>query len=175
MAYPKDQGCGPLASFSDALLGAAPFFNLTRDEMKKGKPNSNEPDKSRFMWSYKIMSFHPTYLDKPLQFLGAKSLLSQNRLFAGVQSPLPSNQWHLDVGHWFDIVLAATQAAFVNTATLSYESEYEPYTVRPVNEEQENICNSQVSIPFTIWKKRRKQHLVVKHKAYVTNRGAGLS
>lgn len=113
-AYPRDRGCGPLASLLDSLFGAAPLFNLTNltyEDLTRGRPLSSDTTSARLIWPWLAMTGYPTTLPALLGSLGTRSLASQSTLFSGVQSPLPENQWQLDVLQWWHIILAAVQAS----------------------------------------------------------------
>jgi hypothetical protein len=110
-AYPKPRGCGPLASYMDAIYGAAEFFNVTKDALDPDRPLSSNITSARFIWPLLAMLSSPTSLTTVLSSLGTASLASQSHLYAGDQQPLPKNQWQLDVLRWWHIVLAAIQAS----------------------------------------------------------------
>jgi hypothetical protein len=68
--------------------------------------------------------------------------MSQTLLYNGIQWPIAKDQWKADVTYWFNIILATTQAAFVDTALGPEDRPRLP----PVNEVERNLCNSQVRI-----------------------------
>jgi len=57
---------------------------------------------------------------------GAGSLVAQRTVYDGVNVPLPSNQWHIEVGNWFNIALAGLQHAVVQYATGPPDGQYRP-------------------------------------------------
>lgn len=57
---------------------------------------------------------------------------------------VPDNQWKLDVTHWWATMMAAKQAAFVNTARGPTDQTLLEYTETPENAYMEEICNNQV-------------------------------
>ncbi|KAK9415840.1 hypothetical protein SUNI508_10140 [Seiridium unicorne] len=127
-AFPRNQGCGPLGSYLDALYGAAPLFgNLTSEDLDVDRPSSSDPTRNRFLWPTLVAFQYPTRLSHLLGTLGAKSLASQSRLFSGIQLALPNNQWQLDVLQWWSTVLASVQAS------------WSP----PLNPEEQKMCDSQ--------------------------------
>lgn len=100
LAYPKDRGCGPLAGHLDSVYGEGPLFNLTDEDMDKDSPTPTGAAATRMNW-HALMTFaHPVAIINTLRHLGPKSLISQTKLYAGVQFPLPRNQWQLDVANW---------------------------------------------------------------------------
>lgn len=110
-AYPRDRGCGPLASWYDSLYGAAPLFNVTKETVIPDRPFSYDATSARFIWPFLAMGSGSISLPSVLQSLGTRSLASQSKIFSGIQFPLPPNQWQLDVLQWWHIVLAAIQAS----------------------------------------------------------------
>ncbi|RDW62486.1 hypothetical protein BP5796_10788 [Coleophoma crateriformis] len=113
---PAESGCGPLASFTDSLYRAAPYFNLTGDEvLNVARSNSSLPASQRFVWQALLQSYSNTNIGSILTTLGAKSLASQSLMNSGSQLPLPDNQWQLDVTNWWNIILALLQLTYVDT------------------------------------------------------------
>lgn len=121
-AYPRDRGCGPLASHLDSLYGAAPFFNVTNESLDADRPLSSDATSARFIMPLLAMNDYPTTVSATIGSLGTRSLASQSKYFGGVQYPLPENQWQLDVLQWWHIVLAAIQASWLVTSSPFYSS-----------------------------------------------------
>ncbi|KAI1357780.1 hypothetical protein F5Y08DRAFT_351646 [Xylaria arbuscula] len=142
-AYPRESGCGPLASNKDAISGAAPLFNLSPQDLEVDRPSSDGVRQSNFIWSLLTKKMNPVRLPDLLGFLGAKSLSSQDRLYGGIQWSLPKNQWQLDVTQWFETVLASLQAAYVNTATGKYALEAGDTRLGPLNKYERSLCDNQ--------------------------------
>jgi hypothetical protein len=146
-AYPVDRGCGPLASSLDAYYGAAPLCNITAATLHSTRPSSPDATATRLLWPAMMQLNNPPTLDEVLSQLGAKSLSSQPLMYRGVQPNLPTNQWQLDVTHWWNIILASVQGQFVDTAvgpTDLYMQEH--FTIHPGNDEERKLCNSQVGV-----------------------------
>jgi hypothetical protein len=112
-AYPRDSGCGPLASLMDSIYGAAPLFNVTSEDLAPDRPLSSNATQARFMWPLLALLNYPNTLPGLLANLGTGSLASHSTLFGGIQSPLPHNQWQLDVLQWWHMIAAATQAVWL--------------------------------------------------------------
>ena len=110
-AYPRDRGCGPLASWIDSLYGAAPLFNVTSETLDADRPLSSGATSARIIWPFLAMNSYPVTVTELLGSLGTRSLASQATLFNGLQSSLPGNQWQLDVLQWWHTILAAVQAS----------------------------------------------------------------
>jgi hypothetical protein len=147
MPSPTKRECGPLAAFSDAISGTASLLNLTEEDLESDHPPlSRGGAQAPFMWMYQVHNNYPAELTTVLDILTAKSLLSQDRFYGGVQQPIPRNQWQLDVGNWFNTVLASIQASFVDTVSLSYDDPaLNPYILRPKVKELRDMCQTQVS------------------------------
>ncbi|GAW22620.1 hypothetical protein ANO14919_121620 [Xylariales sp. No.14919] len=141
LAYPSMSGCGPLAGKVDAVYGAAPFFNLTRGDIEAGDQSRFSNVGKRLIWSALSMLVD-TIGVQGLIILGARSLASQDRLYSGIQSPLPNDQWQLDVKNWFEMTLSSTQSSFVNTA-LGFPAGADVPRFLPDNTVERELCNSQ--------------------------------
>lgn len=110
-AYSRDRGCGPLASFSDSIYGAAQSFNVTMEDLAAERPLSSHAASARFIWHLLARQASPMNLGSLLGALGTKSLASQSKFFSSIQFRLPQDQWQLDVIQWWQVILAATQAS----------------------------------------------------------------
>ncbi|KAI1176643.1 hypothetical protein F4777DRAFT_545388 [Nemania sp. FL0916] len=135
-AYPNRSGCGPLASATDSVDGAAPFFNITMEDLNTDRPSSNDATKARFIWPLLVTGSSPLGLNQIVG--GANSFASQILLNAEAQLPLPLDQWQTDVTTWFNISLAVLQSSFVNTA-IGVTAKDSP----PLNDQERKLCNSQ--------------------------------
>ncbi|KAI1328009.1 hypothetical protein F5Y16DRAFT_420344 [Xylariaceae sp. FL0255] len=124
------QYCGKLASFNDATVDAAPLFNISRDQLTDWLiPRNITADggaAARYRYLVETLNVSPT-VKEITSVLGSATLTSQSSLIKGVQGPLVSNQWHLDVAHLHDASLAAFQAAFLQT---SYFNPANPAKIR---------------------------------------------
>ncbi|KAI0402325.1 hypothetical protein F4802DRAFT_617985 [Xylaria palmicola] len=139
-AYPKDRGCGPLASAHDAFHGAAPLFNLTTDEafgLNSLRPYSSQAAGARLVWSVlAVLNSPASFLDVIIMNLGSRSLISQFQSNNGIQQPIPLDQWQDDVRHWCNTALASLQATFMKITTTAFSQ-------APLTEEETKICQSQ--------------------------------
>ncbi|KAI1753852.1 hypothetical protein F4782DRAFT_545630 [Xylaria castorea] len=139
-AYPRDRGCGPLASAYDAFLGAAPLFNLTGDEVNSvgsSRPFSSKVSGARLIWpALAVLSSPASSLDMVIANLGSRSLISQLLISNGIQWPIPINQWQDDVRHWWETALASVQATFLVMTTKSFSQE-------PLTNDEVKMCQSQ--------------------------------
>lgn len=146
-AYSGTSGCGPLASSVDAIIGALPKFNLredqiTRDNLERAKLHTATG--ARFAWSVMMHGNHLSGIHNIIASLGTKSLASQSSLYSGTQTTLSENQWQLDVTNWWNIMLAAYQSEFVETAIGETDPELQPVLVFPSNKYEQQACKSQV-------------------------------
>lgn len=107
--------CGPLASFHDAIGGAASLFNSSYDKVTTYQmDNVTTSLEAQWLYFNAIFIRTPRFLEDIIGRLGATVLQSQRTLITGIQGPLEKDQWQLDVIHWWDISKAATQAGFIN-------------------------------------------------------------
>lgn len=118
--YPRDRGCGPLASYWDAVYGAAPLFNLSSQDLDPFRPSSSSATGTRLIWPFLLIYEYPNRLAALLGSLGTKSLESQTRLFSGIQFQIPENQWQMDVLNWWNTILASIQASWLVNPILHY-------------------------------------------------------
>lgn len=142
---PHDQ-CGPLASWNDAVREAAPLFNMTAAEVSEVDTPPTSLAASRFSWFVQVLNNAGSNLSTLLQTLGPQSLASKANLIQGFMGRLPTNQWQLDVTHWWSTYLASSQAAFVEAAIgpADRTGELEKYKQGPWNDHTRRLCNSQV-------------------------------
>lgn len=145
--YPVPEGCGPLAGFVDSVAGAYPLFNLTMDDYLAPNISSSITERgSRIEWASLVTSQTKVGIYDIVQTLGAKALASQSLLSAGIQLGLSKNQWQIDVINWWNMSLALSQAAFVNTA-LGYRQsnpDLQAIVDPPVSDADRHLCQSQV-------------------------------
>ncbi|KAI1269757.1 hypothetical protein F5Y18DRAFT_422709 [Xylariaceae sp. FL1019] len=103
--------CGPLASFRDAVFGAAHVFNTTY--------TVETEEAAQFTYFFNRFLASDYNVVHVVKKLGPAALLSQRTLDSGLQGALSSNQWQLDVGNWWNISMAMAQA-------VSFDSAYGP-------------------------------------------------
>lgn len=137
--------CGPLAGFMDAAIGAAPLFDFPGelDAIFSGNVSGTETA-SAFNWFtsiWRVMNPEPYFI---FNTLGSSSLDSKRRYRAGVQGPLPSDQWQNDLTHMWNVTLASFQESFVSTAQGTSQRDIQQYLRRPSTQYQKQLCASQV-------------------------------
>jgi hypothetical protein len=137
--------CGPLGGLIDALIGAAPVFNLTAEDLEPTRPVASGSTESRLIWAGLISVSFPSILSTILGSLELKSLASQTQFYGGVQRPIREEQWKYDVTHWWNILNAQLQASYVETA-LGPSPALMPYVFPPLSDEEKQLCASQVRI-----------------------------
>ncbi|KAK8007731.1 hypothetical protein PG989_001721 [Apiospora arundinis] len=144
--YPTSEGCGPLASWYDALAGAYPLFNMTVDDFVMGESPLSIPERGyRIHWARLITVIQGGIFDVVQKF-GPRALESQKSRSAGIQTSLAKNQWQRDVMTWWNTTLAFTQATFVNTAlgfTYYPEAAETRILSPPANDQERHFCQSQ--------------------------------
>lgn len=136
--------CGELASYYDAVTTAAPCLN-TSLEAALGYADVSGQTSSQFAYFGAIM-YSAQDLITILRVLGVAALDSSRQFESGFVGPIPSDQWKLDVTHWWTTMLAAKQAAFVNAAHGTKDPALLNTTAYPGNEYMEELCHSQVSV-----------------------------
>lgn len=141
-SLPEDSRCGPLASWTDAVTGAAPLFNLTQEQLDES--SSDQPNGSRFLWLVPLLG-HGKSINVVISTLSANALGSQQYMSGGNLAEMPDDQWQLDVSRWFSIHLSAIQADVVASALGPTNPALNPYKYPPPNEYGRKICNNQVS------------------------------
>ncbi|KAM7215866.1 hypothetical protein V8F06_008722 [Rhypophila decipiens] len=139
-------GCGPLASWFDALAGAAPLFEVPEEEfVQYGTYNENSTMPSIFIWLYYMVAAKQgggpsTWLLQP----GSNTLLSQKTVYAGIQLDSGTNdQWKKDVLHWWFTYLAILQLSFADVAAGVHNPDLLDYVLPPQKLQEEKLCNNQ--------------------------------
>lgn len=140
--------CGPLASRADSLAKAALTFGLTDEGLTSTRSSSSGAKGSRFFWTTSILEYSTGIgMRDIVNHLGPRSLASQTGLAQGIQGPLPDDQWKHDVTRWYNASMAATQAAFTNTARGPADPGFDNCTAcvsPPLNNYEESMCKNQV-------------------------------
>ncbi|KAM7193957.1 hypothetical protein V8F33_007463 [Rhypophila sp. PSN 637] len=137
--------CGPLASWFDALAGAAPLFEVPEEEfVQYGTYNENSTMPSIFIWLYYMVAAKQgggpsTWLLQP----GSNTLLSQKTVFAGIQLDSANDQWKKDVLHWWFTYLSILQLSFADVAAGVHNPDLLEYVMPPHKLQEEKLCNNQ--------------------------------
>ena len=80
-----------------------------------------------------------------VEMLGTSSLMSKYRASGGIQSPIPDNQWQLDVGHWVAASLAAIQGMAIDAAIGPSNPNMRRFWAPSESEQQWYLCKNQLS------------------------------
>jgi hypothetical protein len=78
---------------------------------------------------------------------GISSLTARQGLANGMQGPLPSNQWQLEVENWFGATMADLQRATLEHVTGPTEPAMLQFLERPQTHQERLVCRSLVSSP----------------------------
>ena len=84
-----------------------------------------------------------TGIDQVLDALGTSALLATQSLVGSIQSPLPSNQWTLEVESWFNTDLAQLQRVVLEHATGPANLNLLPYLSRASSAAEKELCRNQ--------------------------------
>ncbi|KAI1121648.1 hypothetical protein F5Y10DRAFT_282310 [Nemania abortiva] len=104
--------CGPLASVRDALAGAAALF----DTSFLGFAANDATSSPAALLTYFFQATSRARMSDLIDQFGPTSLLSQKYLESGFQHRLETDQWQLDVMHWWDMSMAFRQELFLDHA-----------------------------------------------------------
>ncbi|KAI1264352.1 hypothetical protein F5Y18DRAFT_436738 [Xylariaceae sp. FL1019] len=137
----SEKTCTPLLGLYDAVYAALPLFNTTVDEYANDMGNSTLAN--RVIYFMSSLWYAPVSVYDMIQHLGPKALESQKTLTTGLQGPLAQNQWQTDVTNWWNYSLAATQTAFINTASGPNDIESIKYRHSYNGSAFQHICDSQ--------------------------------
>lgn len=138
--------CGPLSGFLDAQVQSAPFFNISKEDFVNSGYATDNPTAERYDWVISILGYLSSNVDGTVARLSAFSLASQQYMAGGFMGAIPTNQWQVDVEHWFATWLAAVQASVVDVAVGPSDEALRPYTLAATSPYvQETLCNNQVS------------------------------
>lgn len=140
----SSNSCGPLASWADAQVLAAPLFGMKTANWRMEDLTTSNNMASRYLWLIKILSQAQATVDNVVMFLGPDALTSIKYLNSGMMGPLPTNQWQIDVRYWWATYLASLQAAVVNTAHGPTDPALNPYKVLPIDLQARDMCKNQV-------------------------------
>lgn len=141
----SSNNCGPLASWYDAQLEAAPLFGMTIEDWgNEIDPSTNNTLGSRYAWLIQVLALGQASINNIITDLGPDALTSLKYLSSGIMGSLPTDQWRLDVRYWWATFLASLQAAVVNAAHGPTDPALDPYKVLPFNSHAGDMCNNQV-------------------------------
>ncbi|KAK7997466.1 acetylxylan esterase precursor, partial [Apiospora arundinis] len=142
-SLPKDQACGPLASYSDSYTAAAHLFGITDKEMEGFRESSRSPVGSALIWGHLISNHHPFLLYQFLSASRSSFLSSEDRLYGAAMTGLPDDQWKQDVIKWWNTILATRQLSYIYTVRGPSEPEFDAMRLNAVNDYENTFCESQ--------------------------------
>ncbi|KAK6828327.1 cytochrome p450 protein [Apiospora arundinis] len=142
-SLPKDQACGPLASYSDSYTAAAHLFGITDKEMEGFRESSRSPVGSALIWGHLISNHHPFLLYQFLSASRSSFLSSEDRLYGAAITGLPDDQWKQDVIKWWNTILATRQLSYIYTVRGPNEPEFDVMRLHTVNDYENTFCKSQ--------------------------------
>lgn len=120
-------GCTKLAGFTQVANEAASLFQ---------RPRQNASFYA-MTWALNVSPSIEAIIDR----LGTTALTSRYTLNAGIQGPLPSNQWQSDVEHLHATTLAALQRMTIEQATGPTDQNLQRFFIRPNDDmEREARC-----------------------------------
>ncbi|KAK8121693.1 hypothetical protein PG984_010363 [Apiospora sp. TS-2023a] len=139
--------CGTLDSSWNAIYSAAPWFDLTSEDVDNhfanaGKSIPQTRHGSLLLWTYLTLGSSGG-LASLTENLGPGTLASQTLLSEGFIVDVPQNQWQIDVTQWWHTMLASVQARFVNTAHGGIDSGLPPVTYKPTTSFEWDFCRNQ--------------------------------
>ncbi|KAI8626961.1 hypothetical protein F5Y19DRAFT_487249 [Xylariaceae sp. FL1651] len=130
----------PAAGRCTALGNPDDIFTQVLSEL------ASDAASTRLKWAIAALESVSNGISDLVKAMGAQSLLSRRSLVSGVQSPLPDNQWQLDVEHWHKTHLASHQIVLAQVAAGLPPSYPEEWIKRPQNKVEIKMCNSQKAI-----------------------------
>ncbi|KAI0551764.1 hypothetical protein F4679DRAFT_537883 [Xylaria curta] len=142
LARRDTQECGPLASFRDAVAGAASLFDTTYDNVLD-IINTTEKAASFTYFANLLYGQTGTTIVGAVDHLGPASLSSQMTLNSAVQTHIASNQWQIDVSHWWDIEMASQQAILLEASYVPAGSDLLSIRMNYTEPVLEKLCNNQ--------------------------------
>ncbi|KAI8628949.1 hypothetical protein F5Y19DRAFT_485311 [Xylariaceae sp. FL1651] len=121
----KGKQCGPLASLVDSFSAALDI-------------SPSESALNHLGWIVDQTS--GTSISEVINTLGAHALTSQKNLIAANQGPIASNQWQLDVLHWWATSLAVQQSNFIESVAGPSDDRLRQYITPPLDP---TVCSNQ--------------------------------
>ncbi len=132
---PSNIDCTPLMSFADIQDSRSTIALLK---------NASEERRQGVQWMVNTTINKMMRTMHPVSGLGIQALTARVGLDGGHQGPLPTNQWQLEVQHWYDTIMAQLQAQFVDTVKGPPNPQLEPvYRFAKTNTENQ-LCQNQV-------------------------------
>ncbi|KAF2134171.1 hypothetical protein P153DRAFT_381353 [Dothidotthia symphoricarpi CBS 119687] len=129
-ALEGDDGCTPLLGIYEATTASPALF-------------PHPTDRERFSWSASAILNMAGGFTELIRTLRSGSLLARDSLSGGGQYALPSNQWELELEHWFKFTLADVQRAILDQAIGPVYPDARRFHSPPSSAVERAICDNQ--------------------------------
>jgi hypothetical protein len=137
--------CGRLASLRDALADAALLFNSSYAVIAENSEGTTERAALFGYLGNTLFQSKPS-IDRVLSHLGQRALASHRDLIGSFQGPLAPNQWQVDITNLWNISMAATQSAFIDTAYGPTDPKVLEMWFKYTGSHTNTFCNNQVIV-----------------------------
>lgn len=104
----------------------------------------SNPDASRLAWFYSILTSNQLDISELILLLQVELLASSQNLVAGIQLPLPLNQWQVDMTHIWATSQTYLKNIFIETARGLSDLALTSHRMPPSNHAQQQMCHNQV-------------------------------
>ncbi|KAI1427461.1 hypothetical protein F5Y12DRAFT_736805 [Xylaria sp. FL1777] len=131
--------CGPLSNLRDAVAGVVDLFNTTYSDFAV----NNVTTRTATLFTYFTNAISDISVPEIITHLGPASLHSQRYLSGGFQYLLETNQWKLDAANWWNISMAARQAAFLGYAYGPTDPAILAQRINYTTPEFKKVCDNQ--------------------------------
>ncbi|KAI0155334.1 hypothetical protein GGR57DRAFT_491761 [Xylariaceae sp. FL1272] len=132
--------CGPLASFRDALAGGAAIFTLPFAQVATGDAGTDHGARYAYLIDG-LLNGGGVY--NILAILGPSALSLKQNLNGRIQGLLASNQWQVEVEHWWNITMTSIQGIFLDTAYGLNDPSVQALRVNYTTPEFHDVCHNQ--------------------------------
>jgi hypothetical protein len=151
--YESDQpgralGCVQLYQFCNPSLkqniSCTPLLGIFEAVTVASTTIFSEPkQRETFLWSASAIRYMASGLSELVYAMKGAALLASDSLSPDGQYSLPTNQWELEVEHWFKFTLADLQRAILDQATGPTVSDAGGFHTPPKTAEGRAVCGNQ--------------------------------
>lgn len=134
------QFCNPNISRNLSCTPLGGIFQVSESAIQLYQ---DEIQQEHFNWSASAIKHMAAGVSEIVRRLGTNALLSRITLQEGLQSPLPNNQWELEVESWFKATLADLQRSILELSTGPVDPTLRRFLIRPNTTETRKICANQ--------------------------------
>jgi hypothetical protein len=135
------QFCNPSLKQNESCIPLLGIFEA--GEVASTTIFSQSKERNIFLWSSLAIQYMASGLTELAYAMDGADLLASNSLSAHGQYALPSNQWELEVEHWFKFTLADLQRAILDQATGPKIPEVGEFHTPPDTTEGRTVCGNQ--------------------------------